>query len=64
MLLVLGVGEMELKLTRSLRLAPWKADTGLGAANCVADDVDVVDSGGCKACTDGFMEDCGTGVAD
>lgn len=29
---VLGVGEMELKPTRSLRLAPWEPDTGLGAA--------------------------------
>ena len=64
MLLALGVGETELKLTRSLRLAPWKAETGLGAANCVADVVDVVASGGGKACIDGFMEDCGAGVAD
>ena len=59
-----GVGETELKLTRSLRLAPWKADIGLGAANCVADDVDVVDSGGGRACIDGVLEDCGAGVAD
>ena len=32
-LLMLGVGEMELKPTRSLRLAPWEAETGLGAAS-------------------------------
>ena len=33
----LGAGEIELKPTRSLRFAPWEADTGLGAASCVAD---------------------------
>ena len=32
MLFMLGAGEMELKPTRSFRLAPWEAEIGLGVA--------------------------------
>ena len=36
-LLILGAGEMELKPTRSLRLALWDAEVGFGAAYWVLD---------------------------
>lgn len=59
---MLGVGEIELKPTNSLRLVPWNADPGLGAANLAVDDAEMVDSGGGgKAATE---EDCGAGAAD
>lgn len=43
---VLGVGEMELKPTRSLRLAPWEPETGLGAASGVGEAIELVEFGG------------------
>lgn len=49
--LVVGAGEMELKLTRSLMLAPWKPETGFGAANWV---FEVAESGRGKFGIDGF----------
>jgi len=65
-LLMLGAGEMELKPTRSLKLAPWDAGTGLGAAYWVLCARDVADSGGGRFEIEGFegAEDCVVGVAD
>ena len=42
---LLGAGEMEEKPTRSLRVAPWVAETGMGAAYCVLEVRDDVDGG-------------------
>lgn len=42
---VLGAGEMELKPTRSLRLAPWEPETGLGAASGLGEAIEVVELG-------------------
>ena len=61
----LGAGEMELKPTKSFRLAPWEADTGLGAAICVLGPVgDSGADGRDNPGIDGFDTFCGSGVAD
>lgn len=43
---MLGVGEIELKPTRSLRLAPWEPETGLGAASWAVEMFEVSGLGG------------------
>lgn len=62
LLIVLGVGEMELKPTRSPRLFPCEGATGLGAANWVLDAVVLVDSG--RPGIDGLEGAAVVGVAD
>ena len=64
MLLTLGVGDIKLKPTKSLRLVPCNDDTALGAANCVVDDVENVDTGSGKADTEALLYGCGAGAAD
>lgn len=61
-----GAGEMDEKPTRSLRLAPWRPETGLGAAKWVALVVveAVVELGGCRPWREGLEEGCVVGVAD
>ena len=53
---LLGAGEMEEKPTRPLRLAPWAADIGLGAANCVLDVMDEVEVGSGRLASEEVME--------
>ena len=64
MVRLLGAGEMEEKPTRSLRLAPWVAETGLGAANWVPNVMDGVDDDGGIPGIEGLDETCVAGVAD
>lgn len=61
---LLGAGEMDEKPTRSLRLAPWRPETGFGAANWVVVVVVKVPVGGGRPWTEGLEEVCVVGVAD
>ena len=62
LLIALGVSEMGLTLTRSLRLLPCEGATGLGAANWVLDAVVLVASG--IPGIDGLEEAAVVGAAD